>query len=216
MTTAQLNPSTSGALPVDRVPERRRQAQRGAGSARAGVPRRMCRNRGPRHPARQFLWRTIRPLLEAACGSRPPTWTSTWDELVTTPGPGAGANVKVFAGDGSVLASYYALRPHPDRRRPVAATTGQVIVGAGAGGQGLVRVLDGLTGTENQRVTPFVGFNGAVRVTTINRDGDTAPDLVASAGPSAAPEVKIPAGARPGVRDDFLSLTHRSSSAGSS
>jgi hypothetical protein len=68
-------------------------------------------------------------------------------------------------------------------------------VGAGAGGQGIVKVFDSTNNQELVTLMPFPGFMGGLRVAKGDVNGDGIDDLVVAAGPGGNSHVKVYDGA---------------------
>jgi hypothetical protein len=111
-------------------------------------------------------------------------------DLITVPGPGAPAIVKVFNGkDNRLIAEYPAIDPRWAGGAWVAAGNvkgdprAEVIVGPDAGGPPVVRVLDGLRGQLVRQFEAFPGgFRGGVRVAAHDFDHDGTMEVVCGAG----------------------------------
>jgi len=66
------------------------------------------------------------------------------------------------------------------------------VVGAGAGGPPVVKVIDGKTGQPVKAFMAFeVGFQGGVTVAVGDVNGDGVADIVVGAGPGGGPHVKV-------------------------
>jgi hypothetical protein len=119
-------------------------------------------------------------------------------DIICAAGPGGGPEVRVFSGkDASLLSDFYAFTPSFTGGVYVAAgnVTGSnvasVICGAGEGGGPQITVFGG-DGTPQGSFFAFpVFFTGGVRVAAGDLAGSGVDDIVAGAGPGAAPEVAI-------------------------
>ena len=117
-------------------------------------------------------------------------------DVITTPGVGGAAHVKVFDGPtGAVLASYLAFDPAARGGAWVAAGDvdgnglADIVVGAGAGADPVVGVFAG-------RGTQFAGwqvyesrFRGGVRVAAVDLDGDAFADVLTGPGEGGGPRI---------------------------
>ncbi|AWM41900.1 FG-GAP repeat protein [Gemmata obscuriglobus] len=110
-------------------------------------------------------------------------------------GAGAGADPRVLvvnATTGAAVRDIVAFAPtfRGGVQTAVGDLTGDfvddVIVAAGAGGNGHIKVFDGATGAEVRSFLAFPGFNGAVAVASGDVNGDGVDDIVAAAGAGAA------------------------------
>jgi hypothetical protein len=121
------------------------------------------------------------------------------DDIITTPGPGGGPNVRVFNGaDGMMIQSFFAYGP---------AFTGGVFVGAGdvdgdgrddiitapgPGGGPNVKVFSGTNLAVLRNFLAFdAGFTGGVRVAAADLNGDGRADIITAPGPGGAPQVRV-------------------------
>jgi hypothetical protein len=119
--------------------------------------------------------------------------------VVTAPGPGAVALVRVFDGrDGSLMVEFNAFGPEWTGGVTVAATDLQrdgralVAVGADAGGGPHVKIFDLAQGREASSFFAYdQAFRGGVRVAWGDVDGDGVPDLITVPGPGAPAVVKV-------------------------
>lgn len=152
-------------------------------------------------------------------------------DLITGPGVGGGPHIRVFdltqpqgliatdiSATSGTIGSFMAFSP---------SYTGGVFVAAGDFGgnspnqadivvsQGMgssrVRIIDAAD-LSFMQINPFPGFQGGVRVATVERFGNATPDLVVGAGPSGGPQVRIfDGGAAIDVNDrnssDLVTLT---------
>lgn len=118
-------------------------------------------------------------------------------EIITAPGPGGGANVKVFDNAGRQLASFFAYDPNFRGGVQLAAGdlygTGRdvIVTGPGNGGGPVVRVFDG-NGTPRANILTFdPRFRGGVNVAVGDVQGDGTPDIVTGAGAGGSPLVQV-------------------------
>ncbi|MDY3560335.1 FG-GAP-like repeat-containing protein [Gemmata sp. JC673] len=81
-----------------------------------------------------------------------------------------------------------------------------IVVAAGVGGNGHIKVFDGVTGAEIRSFLAFPGFNGAVAVASGDVNGDGVDDIVAAAGSGAAPHVKVFDGATGALLRSFFAF----------
>jgi SpoIID/LytB domain protein len=121
------------------------------------------------------------------------------DEIVTGTGPGGGAHVRVFRGDGTPLAGVFA---YPDGfHGGVRVAVGNVdddsqdelVTAAGPGGGPHVRVWD-LVGTDFVPRSGFFaygGFDGGVYVGSGDVNGDGKAEIVTGAGEGGGPHVRV-------------------------
>lgn len=68
---------------------------------------------------------------------------------------------------------------------------GLVAIGAGDGGGGLVRVLNGLTGVTIGYIAAYSGFGGSITVATGDVTGDGFEDIITGSGPGSTGHVKV-------------------------
>ena len=132
-------------------------------------------------------------------------------EIVTSPGKGGSAHVKVFSGkDLTEIFSFFAFDSNFRGGCNIAIgdTNGDgrndLVVSAGQGGGPRVRVLDGTTLTRitgpvesipGVMLADFfaydVAFGGGSSVAVVDRDGDGVGEVVTGAGPGGAPVVRV-------------------------
>ncbi|MGH9879953.1 MAG: FG-GAP repeat domain-containing protein, partial [Pyrinomonadaceae bacterium] len=120
-------------------------------------------------------------------------------DIITGPGPGMGARIRVFDGlNGRHMASFLA---YPGFfRGGVFVAAGDVngdgkadiIVGPDQGAPPFVRVFDGNTGNAIRGFLAYSPlFMGGVRVAAGDVNGDGVADIITGAGPGGAPHVKV-------------------------
>ncbi len=133
-------------------------------------------------------------------------------DIITSPGPGAASNVKVFSGmNGSLLSSFFAFN---------VAFTGGVFVAAGdVNGDGKSDIIAGADAGSGPQVNVFngtnqatlysffaydAGFGGGVRVAAGDVNGDGSADIITSPGSSGSPNVKAFSGANGSLLASFF------------
>lgn len=126
-------------------------------------------------------------------------------DIIAAAGMGGGPAIRVYSGrDLTLKASFFAFGPTFAGGVNVAVGdlnddgVGDIVVGAGAGGGGRIRVFDVLNGTPVQIPGPLgslsafgAGYRGEVTVATGNVDGKRGDELIAGAGPGASSRVQI-------------------------
>jgi hypothetical protein len=126
-------------------------------------------------------------------------------DVVTVPGPGGAANVKVFSGkDGSLLASFFAFDPAFTGGATVAVGNldgqpgGEVVVAAGPGAGPHVRVFKVAGGEATQLPGPLgsffafdPSFDGGVSMAVGNFDGLSGDELVVGAASLGGSHVRV-------------------------
>jgi hypothetical protein len=118
-------------------------------------------------------------------------------DIVTAPGSGGAAHVKVFDGPtGAVLESYFASDPAARGGAWVAAAdvdgngTADVVVGAGEGADPVVRVFSAGTAFAGWGVYE-PSFRGGVRVAAADLNGDAFADILTGPADGGGPRVTI-------------------------
>jgi hypothetical protein len=134
-------------------------------------------------------------------------------DVITVPGPGAAAEVKVFDGaTGALLRHFYAF--------PSSLTTGffvaagdlnkdgfaDIVVGVDAGAASQVRAFSGVTAGGLYDFYAYGDFRGGVRVAVGDVDGDGFGDIVTATGPGMAALVRVFSGANDGLLRTFYAL----------
>ncbi len=120
-------------------------------------------------------------------------------DIVTTPGPGGGPDVRVFDGrDGSLMREYYLYEGGFFGGLFVATgdinNDGQddIIVSPDTGGGPRVIVVDGATGTTIEDFFAYdPGFFGGVRIAAGDVDGTPGDEVITGAGPTGGPHVQV-------------------------
>jgi hypothetical protein len=120
------------------------------------------------------------------------------EDIITAPGPGSVADIKVFDGaTGGLIREFLAYSPAFLGGAYVAAGDvngdgfADIITGAGAGGGPDVRVFDGQTGPLIQEFFAYTAaFAGGVTVAAGDVNGDGFADIITGAGPGGGPHVE--------------------------
>ena len=131
-------------------------------------------------------------------------------DIITVPGPGMQAIVRVFNGrTGMAIAGtvgrFLAFSAAYTGGSYIAAGDidadgrADIIVGTDSGTQALVRVFNGRTGALLRSISPFVAFRGGVRVAAGDVNGDGRAEVIVAAGPGSAPIVKAYTGLTGGL-----------------
>jgi hypothetical protein len=134
-------------------------------------------------------------------------------DIVTGPGPGTDAIVKIF--DGATLTQIDSFVAFTDFTGGVFVAAGDVtgdgkadiITGAGPGAGANVKVFDGATRTQLDSFFAFTDFGGGVRVAAGDVTGDGKADIITGAGPGAGANVKVFDGATRTQLDSFFAFT---------
>lgn len=137
------------------------------------------------------------------------------DDIVTAPGAGFPAVVKVFDGRTGALISQQA--PFGDRFMGGAYVAAgdldgdgisEIIVGSGAGGPTRIFVLDGRTGQPIvQRLAFHAGFAGGATVAAADLNGDGRAEIIAGSGPGGGSKVRVFDGRTLHVKSDFRAFS---------
>ena len=126
-----------------------------------------------------------------------------FDDIVTGAGPGGGPDVRAFSGrDGSRLIAFYAFdRNFTGGARVASADINgdgrdDIIAAAGPGGEPLVRVFDGVTGSRiSGPLGSFLAYDNGLRagvfVAAGDVTGDGRADILTAPGAGAGPEVRV-------------------------
>lgn len=123
-------------------------------------------------------------------------------EIITAPGPGMRPHVKIFEQDQRrgvrLVGNFLAFNGNFHGGISVAAGDingdgrDEIIVGAGAGGSPVVRVVDGTSNTILQSFLAYdASFLGGVNVAAGDVNGDGVDDIITGAGPGVSPHVKV-------------------------
>lgn len=136
-------------------------------------------------------------------------------DIITGAGPGGGPHVKVFDGaSGAELRSFMAYAEGFRGGVNVAAGDvngdgrADVITGAGAGGNGHVRVFSGADGAGLLSFFAYdSGFLGGVRVAAGDLNGDGRAEIISSPDSAAGPHVKVFDGATGAVVQSFYAFS---------
>jgi hypothetical protein len=123
-------------------------------------------------------------------------------DIICAAGPGGGPEVRVFSGlTGALVQDFFAFTPTFAGGVYVAAGDvngdghADIICGAGATGGPQITVFSGANGAQLASFFAFpVFFTGGVRVAAGDLSGTGHADIIAGAGPGAAPEVAIYSG----------------------
>jgi hypothetical protein len=137
-------------------------------------------------------------------------------DLVMAAGAGGGPHVRVLNGATGLelagpLGSFFAYGPAFSGGIFLATADvngdgfDDIITGAGAGGGPHVRVISGQNGADLYSFFAFgVGFTGGVGVAAGDVDGDGKADIIAGAGPSGGPHVRVFSGATSGQLPELI------------
>ena len=137
------------------------------------------------------------PLADSPFGASPAS--DGLADIITAPVGGGGPHVKVFSGaTGAEVASFFAF--DPGFTGGVRVATGDVngdgradvVMGAGPGGNGHVKVFSGQTYGQIHSFFAFgAGFAGGVNVASGDVTGDGIDDIIVGAGAGGGPHVKV-------------------------
>jgi hypothetical protein len=139
-------------------------------------------------------------------------------DIITAPGAGGGPDVRVYSGaNGQLIREILAYDPRFNGGVYISAGDfnndgkSDIVTAAGAGGGPHVEVFSGADGSLLRSLMAFAPtYAGGVRVAVIadvNNNGT--PEIIASTGPSAAPEVRLYDGATLAKLDDFYAFDPR-------
>ncbi len=119
------------------------------------------------------------------------------DEIITGAGNGGGPQVRVFKQDGSVISQFFAYAETFRGGVHVAAGDvdgdgiDEIITGAGNGGGPHIRVFD-IYGNEQTELFAYAEtFRGGVNVAAGDLDGDGTAEIIAGAGFTGGPHVRV-------------------------
>lgn len=120
------------------------------------------------------------------------------DEIVTGAGAGGGPNVRVFAGDGEPLTSFFAYDAGFHGGVTVAGADvtadgiDEIVTGPGPGGGPNVKALSADGRTQWLTFTAYSDdFHGGVNVAGVDVDGDGRSEIVTGPGPGGGPHVRV-------------------------
>jgi hypothetical protein len=141
-----------------------------------------------------------------------------FDDIITGPGPGGGAHVRVFSGaNGAELRGFIA---YPGFRGGVYVAGGDVngdgrddiFTGAGAGGGPHVKVFSGLDNAVLRSLMALPpNFRSGVQLASADFNGDGRDDILAGAGPGASPLVRLVSGLTGAALSSFFAYEANSS-----
>jgi WD40 repeat protein len=117
-------------------------------------------------------------------------------EIIVGAGAGASPHVKVF--DGATRTELRDFEPFPGTTHGVTLAVGdvsgdtssEIIIGAGAGGPGTVKIYDWQTSAIVNTINAFTGLTGGVTVTTRAVAGNK-DEIIVAAGAGGGPHVKV-------------------------
>lgn len=135
-------------------------------------------------------------------------------EIVATPGPGGGPNVRVFDSlTGELLSSFMAFSSgftggvFSSVGDVDGDGLGEIIVGAGAGGGPNVRVFSGSNSSLLSSFFAFdAGFTGGVSVATGDLDSNGQDDIIVGAGAGGGPNVRTFHGSTNALMSSFFAF----------
>ncbi|WP_232056351.1 Ig-like domain-containing protein [Tuwongella immobilis] len=137
----------------------------------------------------------VPPLPPVGPNGRP-TQLVGFPEFAVGSGFGDPSQVKIYGPDGQLL---QIRDPFPGLTGGVRTAVGDFnadgisdfVVGTGPGGTALVKILNGVDGSELFEILPFESFNGGVYVAAGDFDGDGRSDLVISPDEGGGPRVRV-------------------------
>jgi hypothetical protein len=134
-------------------------------------------------------------------------------DLITVPGPGMAAEVKVFDGaTGVMIRDFYAFGAGQTGGSFIASGDitaddfADIVVGLDAGPAAQVRAFSGLTTGMLYDFYPYGGFSGGARVAVGDVDGDGFGDIITGTGPGSAGIVRAFSGATGSMIRDFYAF----------
>ncbi len=133
-------------------------------------------------------------------------------DIITAPGPGRGALIRVFDGRNSRLIASFLAYPGFFRGGVFVAAgdvngdgRAEIIVGPDIGAPPLVRVFDSKTGKVLKSFFAYSAlFTGGVRVAAGDVNGDGTSDIITGAGLGGSPQVKVFSGRDLGLLQSFF------------
>jgi hypothetical protein len=139
-------------------------------------------------------------------------------DIITGPGAGGGATVKIFSGVNAALVSSFAAYGsdfqsgvHVAAFQQQTGSIVKIVTAPGSGAAPVVHVWDGLTGEQisgplGSFLAYEASFEGGVYVATGDVNADGQMDLITGPGAGRAPEVKVFSGVDGAVSRDFLAF----------
>jgi hypothetical protein len=132
-------------------------------------------------------------------------------DIVTSPGPGGGPDIRVFDGvSGKLIREFMAYDPAFTGGVFVAVADlsgdgkQEIITSPGAGGGPDVRIFDGSTGQMTREFMAYDPvFAGGVQVAAGDVNGDGAADIITAPGAGGGPEVRVWSGRTDQLIRDF-------------